>query len=286
MQAVIHGAWCERRSLSDPAPWPRVLAIYDALLTWRDDVVVRPVVDDRVPERLREAEDRGDLYANICHSTGLANFVDLARDAPAEARARSQDALARWSQRTFHVEHWWATLGERSSWWMVFDGLCIISDRPRTLSFDAERRLHGETGPAIAFSDGWGVHAWHGTRVPADWIDRRADLKAETVMAARNVEERRAGIEILGWDRIIATLPSRLIDQDADPKIGTLLEIDLPGVDGSDPIRTQLLRVQCGTGRQFAVGIDPAAGAKTALDAQAWLHGLSAEDFRIPQVRT
>ena len=25
-----------------------------------------------------------------------------------------------------------ATLGERSSWWMVFDGLCIISDRPRT----------------------------------------------------------------------------------------------------------------------------------------------------------
>ncbi len=67
----------------------------------------------RVPERLREAEDRGDLYANVCHSTGLANFVDLARDAPAEARARSQDALARWSQRTFHVEHWWATLGER-----------------------------------------------------------------------------------------------------------------------------------------------------------------------------
>ncbi len=67
----------------------------------------------RVPERLREAEDRGDLYANVCHSTGLANFVDLAKDAPAEARARSQDSLARWSQRTFHVEHWWATLGER-----------------------------------------------------------------------------------------------------------------------------------------------------------------------------
>jgi len=67
----------------------------------------------RVPERLREAEDRGDLYANVCHSTGLANFVDLARDAPSDALARSRDSLARWSQRTFHVEHWWATLGER-----------------------------------------------------------------------------------------------------------------------------------------------------------------------------
>jgi RNA polymerase sigma-70 factor (ECF subfamily) len=41
MQALIHGAWCGRRSLADPAPWPRVLALYDTLLTWRDDVVVR-----------------------------------------------------------------------------------------------------------------------------------------------------------------------------------------------------------------------------------------------------
>ncbi|MBK8259498.1 MAG: AAA family ATPase [Polyangiaceae bacterium] len=67
----------------------------------------------RVPERIREAEDRGDLYANVCHSTGLASLVWLAKDAPTEARKRSEDALARWSQRTFHVEHWWAMLGDR-----------------------------------------------------------------------------------------------------------------------------------------------------------------------------
>jgi hypothetical protein len=67
----------------------------------------------RVPDRLREAEERGNLYANVCWSTGLASLVLLAKDAPAEARARSGDALARWSQRTFHVEHWWAMLGDR-----------------------------------------------------------------------------------------------------------------------------------------------------------------------------
>ncbi len=67
----------------------------------------------RVPERLREAEERGNLYANVCGSTGLASLVFLAKDAPAEARARSEDALARWSQRNFHVEHWWAMLGDR-----------------------------------------------------------------------------------------------------------------------------------------------------------------------------
>ncbi len=41
LQAALHGAWCARRSLADPAPWPQVLALYDALLVQRDDVVVR-----------------------------------------------------------------------------------------------------------------------------------------------------------------------------------------------------------------------------------------------------
>lgn len=41
LQAAIHGAWCSRASLDEPAPWLVVLALYDALLTWRDDAVVR-----------------------------------------------------------------------------------------------------------------------------------------------------------------------------------------------------------------------------------------------------
>ena len=41
MGAAIHAAWCARRSLVDPAPWPQVLRLYDAMLTLRDDAVVR-----------------------------------------------------------------------------------------------------------------------------------------------------------------------------------------------------------------------------------------------------
>ncbi len=41
LQACLQGAWCERRSLADPAPWPRILELYDCLLTVRDDPVVR-----------------------------------------------------------------------------------------------------------------------------------------------------------------------------------------------------------------------------------------------------
>jgi RNA polymerase sigma-70 factor (ECF subfamily) len=41
LSAAIHGVWCARPSLAAPAPWPEVLALYDAMLATRDDVVVR-----------------------------------------------------------------------------------------------------------------------------------------------------------------------------------------------------------------------------------------------------
>ncbi len=41
LQAAIHSAWCARRSDDDPAPWPIVLKLYDALLSLRNDPVIR-----------------------------------------------------------------------------------------------------------------------------------------------------------------------------------------------------------------------------------------------------
>lgn len=41
LQAALHGAWCARRTLSDPPPWRRVLELYDLMLETRDDPIVR-----------------------------------------------------------------------------------------------------------------------------------------------------------------------------------------------------------------------------------------------------
>ena len=169
-----------------------------------------------------------------------------------------------------------------AGWSVPHEHICWVSERHSILLRDEQGRLHNATGPACAFPDGWAIYAWHGTRVPMEWLKKLDALTPETVLKATNLEQRRAGIEMLGWDRMLSKLNARVIDQDADPQIGTLLEVDLPGLDRP----TQFLRVRCGTGRQFAVGVDPAAGAKTALDAQAWVHGLKPEDFRIPQIRT
>ncbi|MGH8236191.1 MAG: RNA polymerase sigma factor [Steroidobacteraceae bacterium] len=41
LQARIHAAWCARRSLAEPPPWPQILTSYDELLEVRDDSIVR-----------------------------------------------------------------------------------------------------------------------------------------------------------------------------------------------------------------------------------------------------
>ena len=41
LEAAIQAAWCGRSSLAEPPPWRTVLALYDALLSLRDDPVVR-----------------------------------------------------------------------------------------------------------------------------------------------------------------------------------------------------------------------------------------------------
>ena len=41
LQAQLHALWCSRTSLDEPPPWRAVLAVYDRLLTQRDDAVIR-----------------------------------------------------------------------------------------------------------------------------------------------------------------------------------------------------------------------------------------------------
>jgi RNA polymerase sigma-70 factor (ECF subfamily) len=41
LQALIHAEWCARSSLAEPPPWPAVLTLYDALLSQRDDPIIR-----------------------------------------------------------------------------------------------------------------------------------------------------------------------------------------------------------------------------------------------------
>lgn len=170
---------------------------------------------------------------------------------------------------------------------------------------DDEGMLHSPIGPARVFADGTTAYFWRGMVVPTAWLpppddewyrrygrhymQPRPDLFLPTPISAltmRNLELRRCACEILGWDTVIDSLQPRLVDEDSDPTVGTLIAVKLaaPGTFEYDRAPEEFfLRVQCGTGRWFSLAVPP--DMRTALEANAWTYGLEPQDYR-PEVRT
>lgn len=172
---------------------------------------------------------------------------------------------------------WWLTLAETCGWWWTMESCIIVAGRPET-KWDDQRRLHCETGPAIDFNDGCEVYSWHGVQVPKEWIVGKKPTPHEA-LTWENMEQRRAACEILGWNSIIEQLGGRTIDKDADPQVGELIRVSIPDIGDE-----QFLRVECGTGRQFALPVPP--NMKTALEANCWTFGIEPDVLLNLEVRT
>jgi len=169
-------------------------------------------------------------------------------------------------------------LAESAGWWWPFAGAAILTDRPVRLERDDRHRLHCLTSAAIEYPDGWGVYAVHGVRIPPAWITAPGTLTPQVALTHRNIEQRRAACEVLGWSTILAAVGAKTIDADPDPEIGILLRADLPDAPGS-----QFLRVRCGTRREFTLPVP--GDVKTARAANAWTYGLTPTQYKT-EVRT
>jgi eukaryotic-like serine/threonine-protein kinase len=58
-----------------------------------------------IPKQIREAEDRGDLFASLAGRLSFSNIYWVMRDEVDEARREANEAIARWSVEGFHVQH-------------------------------------------------------------------------------------------------------------------------------------------------------------------------------------
>jgi RNA polymerase sigma-70 factor (ECF subfamily) len=101
LNAAIHGLWCSRRTLDDPAPWPTVLRLYDAMLAQRDDVIVRlnravalaevagpaaalAELDSLASERLQQFQPWHAVHADLLRRLGRVDESRLAYDRAVE----------------------------------------------------------------------------------------------------------------------------------------------------------------------------------------------------------
>ena len=180
-------------------------------------------------------------------------------------------------------------------WWAVEKNnklTIVIADRPDILEVDSDGRLHCEDGPAVRYRDGFELYYWHGTAVEKAWIVDKESIDPSLVMTHSNAELRRVLIEIVGLNKALDVLGYRVIQEDEDPEIGSLIEYNIPGVD--EPQRA--LKVLCPKtapgGRIFMMPLPPLSDTEnggdtivSALHAQAWMVNLPIETIRNIEVR-
>lgn len=140
---------------------------------------------------------------------------------------------------------------------------------------DEDARIHRESGPAIVWGDDK-YYWWHGTEVPAEWIEDKENVDPSLALTWDNVEQRRALSEILGWDKVLELLDCNILQEDG---FGELMEVDLP-----DAGQSRFVRVKCATGRVFCLPVPNEMN--TAHQAVAWSYGITDPDEYDPEVRT
>jgi eukaryotic-like serine/threonine-protein kinase len=72
-------------------------------LTFIGDI---PTIATRVPELVKHARERGNLYAECALRVRLCSLLWLARDDPAGGLSETAEVMQRWSQDGFHLQHY------------------------------------------------------------------------------------------------------------------------------------------------------------------------------------
>ena len=116
-------------------------------------------------------------------------------------------------------------------------------------------------------------------RVKKEWITEKEKLDANEILNWKNVEERNAGCQIIGWGKILDAVNAKVIHSDPNPYFGTLFEADLP-----DHGKQRFLKAKCGTGRDVVVLVHD-MNLKTAREAGAATYGVDPKDYN-PTIRT
>lgn len=179
----------------------------DRVWTWGRDQAgelvrdrVRDQISDHVVEQVRVllreefggragAADEHQVWAQILDRVHSDGFGERVRD---HVRAQVRDQLGTEIPRSIPGQHdveWLAAWDYfRAHWsvaeadrlggimrvarsagrWWPFEHAVILTERPTTLHRDDQGRPHRETGPAIAYRDGFAVWSWHGVRLPRE----------------------------------------------------------------------------------------------------------------------
>ncbi|WP_219825308.1 DUF6745 domain-containing protein [Nonomuraea typhae] len=209
---------------------------------------------------------------------GLEQLTATTTWDPGEGRASAVGRVPRGGGEAVALEAV-AQVARAAGWWWPFERVALMSERPVCLHRDDLGRLHRADGPAMAYPDGFALHAWHGMPVPSWFGETMTGLDAKRIASERNAELRRAMVEHYGIDRYLAESGARPTHRDAT---GVLWRVDMP--DDEPIVTVEVINATPepdGTSRTYFLRVPP--WVQTARQGVAWTFGLTEETYQPDQ---
>jgi len=106
-------------------------------------------------------------------------------------------------------------ISQNAGYWIPHENICLVSERPQKIKTDNIGRLQDYNDYAISYSEGWGICAIHGVRVPEKYILTPIEkINPLEVLNERNAEVRTAVIKKCGFAHFLKHLPNKVISKD------------------------------------------------------------------------
>jgi len=132
------------------------------------------------------------------------------------------DAVRAWSGplfESFCSGCWFLLWTDSTLYWIAKPTLHFIYNR--------RKQLHRTDGPAVE-SDVEPLHFLNGIWIPGDYdITHPHDLTAEQILREENADVRRELIRLVGIERLLSSLPHRVLNKQGDYEV---LSVDFPGL--------------------------------------------------------
>ncbi|MFB6877807.1 DUF6745 domain-containing protein [Streptomyces sp. NPDC056323] len=252
----------ERRRMYDelgPAGWSALWSATGAQLWETTAALAERIRAGVVADLVQRLEDESDVRLVLLDA--VLGQHDAAWLAAFDGRGDRLDGLAE--------------VARHAGWWWPYERAVVISERPEALHRDEAGRLDRGDGPALAFRDGFALHAWRGMPVPAEFLEELNSLTPKRIREEENAELRRVMLEFYGYDRYLTESGAEPVHRD---ETGVLWRIAMDGDE--DVVMVEVVNSTPepdGTHRVYWLRVPPRT--RTAKDGVAWTFGLQGEAY-------
>jgi hypothetical protein len=172
---------------------------------------------------------------------------------------------------------------DRASVWCAWGRLFVASANPVECHW-LDEELHNTSGPAVRWSDGFGLWSINGVSVDEQIVMRGETQTLKQIQTTGNVEVKRIRIERFagtddpfdGWNRYRRECGAKEVDDRYNETEGTYETLY------AFPSGEKILMPTCRTGRMFALEVPPET--HTCEEAQNWLWNAAGSRWGKPNI--